>query len=145
MITEFGAEANRSGPVTEKGTYEFQADFLKYHLDVFASKPFISGALIWNLRDFRVKPGWAGGNPLPHPPVNEKGLVDDHGRTEAGLRRVRDDLPRDRAVPVGARPRVASAQRLRQSFADSLPAARAQRLAQRSSGASASCSSAPVL
>ena len=79
VITEFGAEANRNGPVTEKGTYQFQADFLKYHLDVFASKPFISGALIWNLRDFRVKPGWAGGNPLPHPPVNEKGLIDDLG------------------------------------------------------------------
>ena len=47
---------------------------------MFASKPFVSGALIWNLRDFRVKPGWAGGNPLPNPPVNEKGLVDDHGR-----------------------------------------------------------------
>jgi hypothetical protein len=30
-VTEFGAEANRHGPVTEKGTYEFQADFLKYH------------------------------------------------------------------------------------------------------------------
>jgi beta-glucuronidase len=80
VITEFGAEANRSGPVTEKGTYEFQAEWLKYHLDVFASKPFISGALIWNLRDFRVKPGWAGGNPLPHPPVNEKGLIDDLGK-----------------------------------------------------------------
>ena len=36
MITEFGAEANRSGPVTEKGTYEFQAEFLRYHLEVFA-------------------------------------------------------------------------------------------------------------
>jgi beta-glucuronidase len=79
VITEFGAEANRSGPVTEKGTYEFQTDFLRYHLDVFASKPFVSGALIWNLRDFRVKPGWAGGNPQPNPPVNQKGLVDDRG------------------------------------------------------------------
>ena len=80
VITEFGAEANRSGPVTEKGTYEFQSEFLRYHLDVFASKPFVSGALIWNLRDFRVKPGWAGGNPFPNPPVNQKGLVDDQGR-----------------------------------------------------------------
>jgi beta-glucuronidase len=79
FITEFGAEANRSGPVTEKGTYEFQRDFLTYHLGVFAERPFINGALIWNLRDFRVKPGWAGGNPLPHPPVNEKGLVADSG------------------------------------------------------------------
>ncbi len=79
FITEVGAEANRSGPVTEKGTYEFQAEFLKYHLGVIDSKPFVNGALIWNLRDFRVKPGWEGGNPLPHPPVNEKGLVSDGG------------------------------------------------------------------
>jgi beta-glucuronidase len=79
FVTEFGAEANRHGPVTEKGTYEFQADFLKFHLDVFAQKPWVSGALVWNLRDFRVKPGWAGGNPFPHPPVNEKGLIDDNG------------------------------------------------------------------
>jgi len=80
FITEFGAEANRSGPVEEKGTYEFQTEFLKYHLGVFDSKPFVNGALIWNLRDFRVKPGWAGGNPKPNPPVNEKGIVSDAGQ-----------------------------------------------------------------
>jgi beta-glucuronidase len=79
MVTEFGAEANRHGPVTEKGTYEFQSDLLDYHLSVFARKPFINAALVWVLQDFRVKPGWAGGNPLPHPPVNEKGLIDDTG------------------------------------------------------------------
>jgi beta-glucuronidase len=77
MVTEVGAEANRHGPVEEKGTYEFQADFLAYHLNAIASKPFINGAIVWALHDFRVKPGWAGGNPLPHPPVNEKGLIDD--------------------------------------------------------------------
>ena len=32
FVTEFGAEANRSGPVGEKGTFEFQRDFLAYHL-----------------------------------------------------------------------------------------------------------------
>jgi beta-glucuronidase len=79
MVTEFGAEANRHGPVTERGTYEFQSDFLAYHLRVFARKPFINAAIVWVLHDFRVKPGWAGGNPLPHPPVNEKGLIDDTG------------------------------------------------------------------
>jgi beta-galactosidase/beta-glucuronidase len=89
MITEFGAEANRHGPVTEKGTYEFQSDFLAYHLGVFASKPFISGAIVWALQDFRVKPGWAGGNPLPHPPVNEKGLIDDTGFRKPGFYVVR--------------------------------------------------------
>jgi beta-glucuronidase len=79
FVTEFGAEANRAGPVTEKGTYEFQRDFLAYHLSVYATKPFLNGALVWILRDFRVKPGYDGGNPEPQPPVNFKGLVDDAG------------------------------------------------------------------
>jgi beta-glucuronidase len=79
FVTEFGAEANRSGPVTEKGTYEFQRDFLAYHLSVYETKPYLNGALVWILRDFRVKPGYDGGNPHPQPPVNFKGLVDDGG------------------------------------------------------------------
>jgi beta-glucuronidase len=80
VITEVGAEANRDGPVTEKGTFAFQADFLSYHLNLIDSKPFISAAIIWNLRDFRVKPGWEGGNPVPDPPINHKGLIDDRGQ-----------------------------------------------------------------
>ena len=32
MVTEFGAEANRDGPVEEKGTFQFQQDFVNYHL-----------------------------------------------------------------------------------------------------------------
>jgi beta-glucuronidase len=80
FVTEFGAEANRSGPVGEKGTFEFQSDFLAYHLGVIAQKPYINGALIWILRDFRVKPLYDGGNPVPDPPLNQKGLVDDSGQ-----------------------------------------------------------------
>jgi len=79
VVTEFGAEANRHGPVTEKGTYEFQSAFLDYHLRVLATKPFVNAAIVWALHDFRVRPGWTGGDPLPHPPVNEKGLIDDTG------------------------------------------------------------------
>jgi beta-glucuronidase len=79
FVTEFGAEANRPGDPGEKGTFEFQRDFLQYHLNVFARKPFLNGALVWILRDFRVKPGYAGGNPRPQPPMNSKGLVDDTG------------------------------------------------------------------
>jgi beta-glucuronidase len=66
--------------VGEKGTFEFQSDFLSYHLGVFAQKPYLNGALIWILRDFRVKPLYDGGNPIPNPPLNQKGLVDDSGR-----------------------------------------------------------------
>jgi beta-glucuronidase len=89
MVTEFGAEANRHGPAIEKGTYEFQSGFLDFHLRVFAKKPFINAAIVWSLHDFRVKPGWAGGNPLPHPPVNEKGLIDDTGFRKPAFKAVR--------------------------------------------------------
>ena len=33
----------------------------------------------WILKDFRVKPGYDGGNPQPSPPLNQKGLVDSNG------------------------------------------------------------------
>ncbi|MGI8622447.1 MAG: glycoside hydrolase family 2 protein, partial [Solirubrobacteraceae bacterium] len=75
VVSEFGAEANREGPAEEKGTYAFQRDFVRFHLDVLASKPWLSGALYWALNEFRVRPGWDGGNPRPSPPVHQKGLV----------------------------------------------------------------------
>ncbi|HEX6389791.1 MAG TPA: glycoside hydrolase family 2 TIM barrel-domain containing protein, partial [Solirubrobacteraceae bacterium] len=79
MVTETGAEANRDGPVEEKGTYQFQQDFVNYHFGVYAQKPWLSGALYWALEEFRVRPGWEGGNPRPHPPFHEKGLISFDG------------------------------------------------------------------
>ena len=75
VVSEFGAEANREGPVEEKGTFAFQQDFVNYHLGVFAQKPWLSGAMYWALNEFRVKPDWEGGNPRPEPPVHQKGLL----------------------------------------------------------------------
>jgi beta-glucuronidase len=75
VVSEFGAEANRAGPVEEKGTYEFQQDYVRYHLGVYASKPWLSGALYWTLQEFRVRPNWDGGNPKPNPPLHQKGLL----------------------------------------------------------------------
>jgi beta-glucuronidase len=75
MITEFGAEANRDGPVEEKGTYGFQQEWVNYQLGVFATKPWLSGALYWALNEFWVRPGWEGGNPRPLPPLFQKGLI----------------------------------------------------------------------
>lgn len=74
-ITEFGAEANRAGPVEEKGTYAFQDDFVKFHLGVYATKPWLTGAIYFTLQEFRDGPGWSGGNPWPAPPVHQKGLI----------------------------------------------------------------------
>lgn len=74
-VTEFGAEANRDGPLEEKGTYEFQEDFVRFHLGVFATKPWLAGSVYWALQEFRVRPFWGGGNPWPASPVHQKGLV----------------------------------------------------------------------
>jgi beta-glucuronidase len=75
VITETGAEANRSGPVEERGTYEFQSAFANYHYGVYASKPWLSGAIWWTLEEFAVKPGWEGGNPWPAPPIHQKAPI----------------------------------------------------------------------
>ena len=89
FVTEVGAEANRDGPIDEKGTYSFQSDFLRYHLGVIGQRPFMNGALVWILRDFRVRPGWDGGNPKPDPPTNFKGLVDARGKPKPAFDVVR--------------------------------------------------------
>jgi beta-glucuronidase len=75
VVTEFGAEANREGPVEEKGTWAFQQEFVNYHMAVMGSKPWLSGMAYWALNEFRVKPDWEGGNPRPQPPVHQKGLL----------------------------------------------------------------------
>ena len=75
FASEFGAEANRDGPVEEKGTFSYQQDFVNYHLGIYAQRPWLSGAIYWALQEFRVRPNWDGGNPRPFPPVHEKGLL----------------------------------------------------------------------
>jgi beta-glucuronidase len=79
MITEFGFEGNRNGPVEEKGTYQYQVAQAQFHLGVFASKPYISGAMWFALQDFPAHPGWTGGNPYGDPPFVEKGEIDLYG------------------------------------------------------------------
>ncbi len=75
FVSEFGAEANRDGPVEEKGTFSYQQDFVNYHLGVHGSKPWLSGSFYWALQEFRVRPNWDGGNPRPNSPIHEKGLL----------------------------------------------------------------------
>ncbi|HVF77184.1 MAG TPA: glycoside hydrolase family 2 TIM barrel-domain containing protein [Solirubrobacteraceae bacterium] len=75
FVSEFGAEANRDGPVEEKGTFSYQQDFVNYHLAVHGTKPWLSGSFYWALQEFRVRPNWDGGNPRPNSPIHEKGLL----------------------------------------------------------------------
>jgi hypothetical protein len=96
FLTEFGAEANRDGPESQKGTFAFQTRFLENYLATADSTPYLNGAAVWLLRDFAVRPGWAGGNPKPDPPFNRKGLIDENGRRKPAFDVVRD---RFAAVP----------------------------------------------
>jgi beta-glucuronidase len=79
FVTEFGAEANREGPPDEKGTYDFQKEFMRFHLATYAKRPWINGAINWVLQDFKVRPNWSGGNPKPDSPWLRKGLLDENG------------------------------------------------------------------
>jgi beta-glucuronidase len=82
FVTEFGAEGDRPGPLDEKGTYDFQTDFMSSHLATYAQRPWLSGAIAWILQDFKVRPGWSGGNPVPDPPWVHKGLIDQNGNVK---------------------------------------------------------------
>jgi beta-glucuronidase len=79
IVSEFGFNGNRDGPVEARGTYEFQANSLQYHLGVFATKPWLSGAIYFNLQDFAARPGWDGSNPLGTPPFVTNGVLDVNG------------------------------------------------------------------
>lgn len=79
MVSEFGFDGNRNGPVEEYGTYQFQANMLAYHLQVFATKSWLSGAILQTLQDFVAMPGYNGGDPWADPPFNQKGLLDTSG------------------------------------------------------------------
>jgi beta-glucuronidase len=89
LVTEFGAEASRRGSAARKGTYAFQRRFLSRTLDVLDATPWLGGALAWALRDFPVRPGWAGGNPHPDPPWIRKGLFGRSGRPKPAVATVR--------------------------------------------------------
>ncbi|MHB8690143.1 MAG: glycoside hydrolase family 2 protein [Solirubrobacteraceae bacterium] len=85
FVTEFGFEGSRPGPVEERGTYAYQMNSLSFHLGVFDSKSYLSGAMYFAMQDFAARPGWTGGDPGVHPPFVEKGVVDLYGNEKASF------------------------------------------------------------
>jgi beta-glucuronidase len=79
FVTEFGAEANHDGPADELGSFDYQTNFFIYHLREIHKKSYVNGMVAWLLRDYPVRPDWAGGNPDPSPPFGAKGLIDVGG------------------------------------------------------------------
>ena len=109
MVSEFGAEANRDGPEEERGTYAFQSDFVRYHLGVYATKPWLSGAIYWALQEFRVRPDWDGGNPRATPPIHQKGVVTFDGAKKPAFADLQQAFRATRAVRRAAAPGGAGA------------------------------------
>ena len=113
FVSEFGFEANRNGPVEVRGTYQFQANAAEYHLGVFASKPYLTGAMWFALQTFAARPGWTGGDPVGDPPWVQKGEVDQFGNptplfrssSRSIARRSRSDRSPRRRLGVGPAPR----------------------------------------
>lgn len=79
FVTEFGAEANRSGSADEMGTYEFQSKFMVDQMRILRDVSHLNGYFAWALKDYWVRPGWSGGNPEPSAPYSKKGLFDQNG------------------------------------------------------------------
>jgi beta-glucuronidase len=79
MITEFGAESVRDGPVSQPGSRQYQSRYVLEHLRIHGSKDFVAGSIHWALRDFRVDPTWTGGAPRDWstPPWNNKSLIEE--------------------------------------------------------------------
>ena len=103
MVTEFGAEANRNGPFEERGTYEFQNEFVDFHLRTYATKPWLSGALAM-FQEFWCRPDWNGGNPrpLPNGVIHQKGIFDYAGNPKPAARIVGGYWKRTRQFDIGA-------------------------------------------
>ncbi|MDQ3721640.1 MAG: hypothetical protein M3376_00910 [Actinomycetota bacterium] len=94
-VTEFGAEGNGRNTTTEPGGYAFQAHLLDLHLSTYANIPNLSGALVWNLRDFAVNPSFYGGSIRREVPditlvrgLNQKGLFDVRNKAKPSVKAV---------------------------------------------------------
>jgi beta-glucuronidase len=79
VVSEFGAEGLYYGSANEKGSYAFQANYLRDTLSALGQLPFMNGAIYWTLREFAVGLGWRGGATLPAGSVpngiHHKGLI----------------------------------------------------------------------
>ncbi len=72
IMTEFGAEAiaGYHGHPTVMWTEEYQADYIRFHLEVAAARDFVAGMQVWNFADFAAvqSTGRVGG-------FNHKGVL----------------------------------------------------------------------
>ena len=100
-VTEVGAESNDDNPPGAPGGLAFHADLLERRLSTYARVEGLDGALVWNLRDFMLRPDFRGGSVedaypgrIATPGVNAKGLFTRTGEPKPAVEVVRAGLDR---------------------------------------------------
>lgn len=97
VITELGAAGSPRTKGAAFGGLAFQADLLARRLRELRDEPGLSGMIVWNLRDYALRPDFRGGSVLDlrpglklAPGLNEKGLYDFTGKAKPALAAVRE-------------------------------------------------------
>ncbi len=96
VITELGAAGSARVAGGGFGGLGFQAGLLGRRLGELREAPSLSGTIVWNLRDYALRPDFRGGSVLDlrpgltlTPGLNEKGLYDFAGEAKPALAAVR--------------------------------------------------------
>jgi len=96
VVTELGAAGSRRTRGDAFGGVRYQARLLERRIRTLREEPGVSGIIVWNLRDYALRPDFVGGSiaaKLPGlklaPGLNEKGLYDFAGRPKPALAAVR--------------------------------------------------------
>lgn len=96
VVTELGAAGSARVAGGAFGGLRFQAALLSRRLRGLRDEPHLSGTLVWNLRDYALRPDFRGGSVLSARPgltlapgLNEKGLYDYAGKPKPALAAVR--------------------------------------------------------
>lgn len=100
-VTEVGAESSDANSPGAPGGLAFHAELLERRLATYARVDGLDGALVWNLRDFLLRPDFRGGSiedaypgRIPTPGVNAKGLFTRAGEPKPAAEVVREGLAR---------------------------------------------------
>ena len=97
VVTELGAAGTARVAGDGFGGLRHQAELLGRRLRELRDAPQLSGTIVWNLRDYALRPDFRGGSVLElrpnltlEPGLNEKGLYDFAGRAKPSLAAVRE-------------------------------------------------------
>jgi hypothetical protein len=96
VVTELGAAGTARIPGDGFGGLRYQASMLSRRVRGLMDEPGLNGVIVWNLRDYALRPDFKGGSVLDvrpglrlTPGLNEKGLFDFAGRRKPALNAVR--------------------------------------------------------